>query len=62
MYDGQVFVGGPSALFGLNAESGDILWRYEVGKMVGSSPVLRVGDETRLYVGCEDGFLYSFSV
>ena len=63
MNDGQVFVGGPDALFALSAESGDILWRYEVGKMVGSSPVLSVGgNETRLFVGAEDGFAYSFSV
>ena len=56
-----VYVGGPDALWALDVESGRALWKFGTGKMVGSSPVVNT-HLSRLYVGCEDGYLYGFAL
>ena len=47
------------AFFALDADSGAERWRRTTGAMVGSSPAVF---GTRVYVGCEDGYLYAFDV
>ncbi|KAH8097245.1 hypothetical protein JL720_130 [Aureococcus anophagefferens] len=54
-----LYVGGPDAFFALDADSGAERWRHTTGAMVGSSPAVF---GTRVYVGCEDGYLYAFDV
>ena len=54
-----LYVGGPDAFFALDADSGAERWRRTTGAMVGSSPAVF---GTRVYVGCEDGYLYAFDV
>lgn len=51
-------VGGPDAMWGLDARTGEVRWRWGApkGGMFGSSPLVRDGC---LYVGGEDGWLYA---
>lgn len=56
------YIGGPDALWALDARSGLALWRYRMGgKAVGSSPRL-TADGRHLYVGGEDGYMYAFAL
>ena len=43
----------------IDAATGAVNWKHDVGKMVGSSPVARDGV---VYVGAEDGYLYAFEI
>ena len=55
--DGVVYVGSDNNfLYALNANTGELLWRYETGGNVGSSPVVMAGV---VYVSSSDGYLYA---
>ena len=45
----------------LDTSTGALLWSYATGGMVGSSPALSAAG-TELFVGCEDGYLYSLAI
>ena len=45
----------------LDTSTGALLWNYATGGMVGSSPALSA-EGTELFVGCEDGYLYSLAI
>jgi outer membrane protein assembly factor BamB len=69
--EGKVFVGttgmsgriwsNPSffagKVYALNASTGDVIWTYQTGNRIHSSPAIAYG---RLYVGSNDGKLYCF--
>lgn len=49
-YDGKVYA--------LNSETGALVWSYQTGGAIYSSPV--VGDDGAVFIGSNDGFLYAF--
>ena len=58
------YMGGPDGVWALETQTGAVLWHYYTGSMVGSSPALlstslASGNQSIVYVGCEDGYLYA---
>ena len=61
-----VYMGGPDGVWALETRTGAVRWHYYTGAMVGSSPAVRSvalggswNQQTTVYVGGEDGFLYA---
>ena len=55
-----LFVGGPTGIWSLSVETGEVRWFYETGDQCGSSPVAWMSENgnARVAIGCEDGYLY----
>ena len=51
----KAYVGGPTGVWSVDAETGEVLWKYEVGTQCGSSPVVYNGI---VAIACEDGYMY----
>jgi outer membrane protein assembly factor BamB len=58
--DGKVFVGGydDNKIHALNALTGSLLWTYETGDRIESTPAVADG---KLFVGSSDGNVYAFA-
>ena len=57
---GVVYVGsGDSYVYALDADSGELRWRYSTGNGVFSSPAVVDGV---VYVGSDDGYVYALDV
>ena len=50
-----LFVGGPTGVWSLKVETGEVIWFYETGEQCGSSPTVWDG---KVGIGCEDGYFY----
>jgi len=51
--DGQIFIGTPSRfVYSLDAETGEEIWKYEIGAAISGAPVY---DDNKIYVGQQGG-------
>ena len=51
--DGQIFIGTPSRfIYSLDAETGEEIWKYEIGAAISGAPVY---DNNKIYIGQQGG-------